>query len=250
VNTSASRTAAAPVCPHFQENHVTHAVIVNTQQHYAVWPSGSDLPGGWESTGWTGNEKACLDRIAELWTDDRPVTVRRAADEDAARPALQLLATGRLWLREVLPGEARLITAGESAGLGWLGGAPSAQTRIAATMLTRAADAGLHQPGWGMYLLLRTGDAQVVGGMGFHGPPADGCAEIGFDLAEPARGQGYATEALTELAHWALSRSGVHRVVATTTEDNTASQRVMERAGFTLLPERDANGLFVYELTH
>ncbi|MET9881688.1 GNAT family N-acetyltransferase [Streptomyces sp. NPDC006430] len=229
---------------------MTHAVIINPRQQYAVWPSGNDLPAGWRTIGWTGTEQACLDRIAELWTDGRPAPVREAAAEDAARPALQLLATDRLWLREVLPAEARQITAGEPAGLDWLGGAPSAETQIAAKMLVRAADAGLHQYGWGMYLLVRAQDARVVGAMGFHGPPSDGSAEIGFDLAEQARGQGYATEALGELAAWTLRQSGVDTVVATTTEDNTASQRVMERAGFTLLPERDAEDLLVYRLTH
>ncbi|MEV5880274.1 GNAT family N-acetyltransferase [Streptomyces sp. NPDC052101] len=229
---------------------MTHAVIVNTRQQYAVWPSRSPLPAGWESTDWTGTEQACLDRIAEVWSDGRPAPVRRAAAEDAARSAPQLLATDRLWLREALPEEAREITGGQTAGLHWVGGAPSAETRIAAKMLVRAADAGLHQPGWGMYLLLSTEDAQVVGAMGFHGPPADGSAEIGFDLAEAARGRGYATEALRELAHWALTRPGVRTVVATTTEDNRASQAVMERAGFTLLPERGADDLLVYRFAH
>ncbi|MDK0524635.1 GNAT family N-acetyltransferase [Streptomyces sp. ML-6] len=228
---------------------MTHAVIVNDRQQYALWPSGTGLPEGWQATGWTGGEQACLDRIAELWKDGRPAPVRRAVAEDAARPAVQLLVTPRLWMREVLPEEAGQITEGGTAGLEWLGGAPSAETRIAAKMLTRAAGAGVHVPGWGMYLLLRTQDARVVGAMGFHGPPSDGSAEIGFDLDGEARGRGYATEALRELAAWSLRQDKVDTVVATTTEDNVASQRVMERAGFELLPERDAEGLFVYRLT-
>lgn len=228
---------------------MTHAVIVNDRQQYAVWPSGTGLPDGWQATGWSGGERACLDRIAELWTDGRPAPVRRAAAEDALRPAVQLLATARLWLREVLPEEARQIAAGADAGLNWAGGGPSAQTRVAARMLDAAAGAGAHVPGWGMYLLFRTEDARVVGAMGFHGPPADGGVEIGFDLAEQARGLGYATEALGELSAWALRRGGVDTVVATTTEDNTASQQVMRRAGFELLEGRDAEGLLVFRLS-
>lgn len=228
---------------------MTHAVIVNARQQYAVWPSGTGLPAGWQATGWSGGEQACLDRIAELWTDGRPTPVRRAAAEDAQRPAVQLLATARLWLREVLPEEARQIAAGADAGLNWLGGAPSEQTRVAARMLDRAAGAGAHVAAWGMYLLFRAEDALVVGAMGFHGPPSDGSVEIGFDLAEQARGHGYATEALGELAHWALGRSGVNTVIATTTEDNPESQHVMRRAGFELLDGRDAEGLLVFRLS-
>ncbi|MER5887841.1 GNAT family N-acetyltransferase [Streptomyces sp. NPDC001941] len=229
---------------------MSHAVIVNTRQQYALWPTGSELPDGWASTGWTGAEQACLDRIAGLWNDGRPASVRRAAQEDAARAAVRLHATARLWLREVLPEEAREIREGGTAGLQWLGDEPSAESRVAARMLVKGADAGLHAPGWGMYLLFRASDARVVGAMGFHGPPSEGSVEIGFDLNEAARGKGYATEALAELAHWSLRQDGVGTVVATTTEDNTASQHVMERAGFALLPERDPEGLLVYRLTH
>ncbi|MFJ5780364.1 GNAT family N-acetyltransferase [Streptomyces sp. NPDC093094] len=228
---------------------MTHAVIINTRRQYAVWPAGTGLPDGWQLTDWQGSEQDCLDRIAEVWTDGRPAPVRAAAAEDAARTAPHLLVTERLWLREALPEEGRLIAAADAAGLRWAGGTPSEETQVAARMLVRAADAGVHLPGWGMYLLMRTADTQVVGAMGFHGPPADGSAEIGFDLAAPARGQGYATEALAELARWALTRPGVDTVIATTTEDNTPSRRVIERAGFQLLPERDAEGLLVHRLT-
>jgi RimJ/RimL family protein N-acetyltransferase len=228
---------------------MTHAVIVSTHRQYAVWPSRSPLPAGWETTGWTGTEQSCLDRVAEVWSDGRPEAVARIAAEDAARPAPQLLTTDRLWLREALPEEAREITDGATCGLSWVGGAPSAETRVAARMLVRAEDAGAHLPGWGMYLLMRTEDAAVVGAMGFHGPPADGSVEIGFDLAEAARGHGYATEALRELARWAQSRPGVSTVVATTTADNHASRAVIERAGFTRMPDGD-DGSLVYRFAH
>nr|WP_202523967.1 GNAT family N-acetyltransferase [Kitasatospora sp. SID7827] len=150
-------------------------------------------------------------------------------------------------MRELLPAEAELLKDGDPAGRHWLGGAPGDGSRVAARMLAGAAAAGLHRPGWGMYLVLRAEDGAAVGGIGFHGPPHDGLVEIGFDLVEPARGRGYATSALTALARWALARPGVDRVLATTTPDNTASQRVMERAGFTRQP--DADGLFAYLLT-
>lgn len=227
---------------------MTHVVIVNQQEQYAVWPLGAETPSGWLATDRTGDERACLESVAEGWTDLRPASVRAAVAEDAARPAVQLLTAGPVQLREVLPSEAEQLKDGGTAGLAWLGGAPGDGTRVAAKMLTRAADAGLLRPGWGMYLLVRSEDAVAVGGMGFHGSPDGGQVEIGFDLVEQARGHGYATLALGELARWALAQDGVERVVATTEPENTASQRVMERASFTRVP--DADGLFVYQLTH
>ncbi|MGA5817176.1 GNAT family N-acetyltransferase [Kitasatospora sp. NPDC094028] len=227
---------------------MTHVVIVNHEEQYAVWPRRAELPAGWRATDWTGDERACLERVAEGWTDLRPASVREAVAEDAARPAVQLLTAGPVQLREVLPAEAEQLRDGGTAGLDWLGGTPGDGTRVAAKMLAGAAAAGLLRPGWGMYLLVRSEDAVVVGGMGFHGAPDGGQVEIGFDLVEPARGHGYATLALGELACWALAQDGVDRVIATTTPDNHASQRVMERAAFARMP--DADGLFVYQLTH
>ncbi|WP_441251390.1 GNAT family N-acetyltransferase [Kitasatospora sp. McL0602] len=227
---------------------MSHLVILNTEQQYAVWPQSAALPAGWQPTGWTGDEKSCLDRIGQEWTDLRPASVRAAVAEDRARPAVLLIPAGTVQLREVLPEEAAQLKAGSTAGLDWLGGEPGEGTRAAAGMLVGAAAAGLHQPGWGMYLLTRAEDAVVVGGMGFHGGPQDGQAEIGFDLVEPARGHGYATQALGALARWALTQPGVDRVIATTDPDNLPSQRVMERAGFTRMP--DADGLFVYQLAN
>ncbi|MCX4766708.1 GNAT family N-acetyltransferase [Streptomyces sp. NBC_01275] len=157
------------------------------------------------------------------------------------------LDTDRLRLREVLAAEALELREGRPGGLEWLGGTPGEGSREAARMLTGAHSAGLHRPGWGMYVLVRAEDGLVVGGMGFHGPPEGGSVEIGFDLHPDARGRGYATEALAALAHWALHDTGVDTVIATTTHANTSSQRVMERVGFARRPDHD--GQFVYALT-
>ena len=50
-------------------------------------------------------------------------------------------------------------------------------------------------------------------------------------MAQEARGEGYATEALKALLQWARGQDGLTCVLADTTRTNVASQRVMERAG-------------------
>ena len=61
-----------------------------------------------------------------------------------------------------------------------------------------------------------------------------GAVEVGYGLAESARGRGLATEALRAMVGRA-SALGVATVVAMTAVDNLASQRVLERLGFTRL---------------
>jgi RimJ/RimL family protein N-acetyltransferase len=56
---------------------------------------------------------------------------------------------------------------------------------------------------------------------------------LGYGLLPAWRGRGFATRAVRLLAGWALTRAGLARVIAGTAPANVASQRVLERAGFT-----------------
>lgn len=55
--------------------------------------------------------------------------------------------------------------------------------------------------------------------------------EVGYLLARPHWGQGYATEALSAVVAAGFSELGVARVVAATAVENARSARVLERAG-------------------
>ncbi|QEV22363.1 GNAT family N-acetyltransferase [Streptomyces alboniger] len=155
------------------------------------------------------------------------------------------LPAGPLALREVSPAAAADLAAGGTGGLTWVEGGPFDGTRGASGKLAKAYADGVHRPGWGVYALVRTEDELAVGAMGFHGPPDDeGCVEVGYDLAEAARGRGYATTALRSLAEWALSRPEVTSLLARVDPGNTASEAVLARAGFTRLPDRDDTHVF------
>lgn len=71
-----------------------------------------------------------------------------------------------------------------------------------------------------------------IGGVGFKGPPVNGAVEIGYGLFDPRRGNGYATEAAKAMIDWAFSQEGVYFVTAETEPDNAASQRVLQKLGF------------------
>ncbi|MFF1293386.1 MULTISPECIES: MbtH family protein [unclassified Streptomyces] len=54
---------------------MTHAVVVNAEAQYSVWPEAKALPNGWETTGFAGSRDECLAHIARVWTDIRPKSV-------------------------------------------------------------------------------------------------------------------------------------------------------------------------------
>ncbi len=56
--------------------------------------------------------------------------------------------------------------------------------------------------------------------------------EVGYHVAESARGHGIATEALLGLIDWARAEFDPPRLVAGYFEDNPASGRVLQKAGF------------------
>lgn len=53
-------------------------VVCNHEEQYSIWLAERDLPAGWRTVGEPALKAACLDRIEELWTDMRPLSLRRA----------------------------------------------------------------------------------------------------------------------------------------------------------------------------
>ncbi|MER5530707.1 GNAT family N-acetyltransferase [Streptomyces sp. NPDC002677] len=149
----------------------------------------------------------------------------------------------RLDLVGIRPAEARDLSLGGDGGFEWTEGGPYEGTREAAGFLLKAYEGGVHRPEFGVFALVRREDGRAVGGLGFHSAPdEEGRVEIGYDLTESARGQGYATEALRALADWALPRTDVRSLFATVEPANLPSQAVVARAGFTRVSE-DGEGL-------
>jgi RimJ/RimL family protein N-acetyltransferase len=152
-----------------------------------------------------------------------------------------LIQSERLCLRQLEADEARALLQGQPAPeRPWMAGYPMQGTLIAVEAFVRAVDSGAQPGAFGVYQLVRSADGQVIGDIGFHGPPdRHGSVTVGYGLAAGARGNGYATEALRALVAWALAQPGVVRVEADTTHANFPSQRVMERAGMRLVDRNE-----------
>ncbi len=58
------------------------AVVVNDEEQYSIWPVDRELPLGWREDGTRGSKDDCLSHIEEVWTDMRPLSLRRAMEGD------------------------------------------------------------------------------------------------------------------------------------------------------------------------
>jgi MbtH protein len=62
-------------------------VVVNHEEQYSIWPDYLDVPAGWREVGVTGNKQHCLDHIAQVWTDMRPLSLRKfMAEQSGGKP--------------------------------------------------------------------------------------------------------------------------------------------------------------------
>ena len=65
------------------EDTTVYKVVVNHEEQYSIWPVDRDLPLGWREEGKRGTRAECLAHIDEVWTDMRPLSLRRAMEQAA-----------------------------------------------------------------------------------------------------------------------------------------------------------------------
>lgn len=54
-----------------------YRVVVNHEEQYSIWPLRRELPAGWRDAGQSGSKEDCLAHIEKVWTDMRPLSLRR-----------------------------------------------------------------------------------------------------------------------------------------------------------------------------
>jgi MbtH protein len=64
-----------------QEDTTVYKVVVNHEEQYSIWPADRENALGWNDAGKTGSKAECLDYIKEVWTDMRPLSLRKKMDE-------------------------------------------------------------------------------------------------------------------------------------------------------------------------
>ena len=116
------------------------------------------------------------------------------------------------------------------------GGTPTPRNVIENEILPTFLQYDEQRPEFGFWAAMEKSSGDFLGWFSFR-PVNDTYDEIalGFRLRQAAWGKGLATEGAQALMRKAFSELGVHRIVATTYEENQASRRVMEKSGMTLV---------------
>lgn len=64
---------------------VAYQVVINDEEQYSIWPVDKSIPIGWHAVGPMGVKSDCLKYIDDVWTDMRPLSLRRLMAENDAR---------------------------------------------------------------------------------------------------------------------------------------------------------------------
>lgn len=66
-----------------QEDTTIYKVVVNHEEQYSIWPVERENALGWHDIGKSGTKSECLAHIKEVWTDMRPLSLRRRMEAQA-----------------------------------------------------------------------------------------------------------------------------------------------------------------------
>lgn len=64
-----------------EEDKTIYKVVINHEEQYSIWPADRDNPLGWNDVGKSGPKPECLAYIKEVWTDMRPLSLRKRMEE-------------------------------------------------------------------------------------------------------------------------------------------------------------------------
>jgi len=64
-----------------EEDKTIYKVVVNHEEQYSIWPADRENALGWRDVGKSGLKPECLSYIKEVWTDMRPLSLRKRMEE-------------------------------------------------------------------------------------------------------------------------------------------------------------------------
>ncbi|MBF1989868.1 MbtH family protein [Fischerella thermalis CCMEE 5268] len=63
------------------EDRTIYKVVVNDEEQYSIWPAERENALGWRDAGKSGLKSECLEYVKEVWTDMRPLSLRKKMEE-------------------------------------------------------------------------------------------------------------------------------------------------------------------------
>lgn len=70
-----------------KEDTTIYRVVVNHEEQYSIWPAEREMPLGWKDAGKQGLKAECLQFVEEVWTDMRPLSLRKKMEESSGGPS-------------------------------------------------------------------------------------------------------------------------------------------------------------------
>jgi MbtH protein len=67
------------------DNSTIYLVLINDEEQYSLWPKHKAIPNGWRTTTKEGSKSECCQFVDEVWTDMRPLSLRKRMDEPPSR---------------------------------------------------------------------------------------------------------------------------------------------------------------------
>lgn len=64
------------------EEEIVFRVVVNHEEQYSLWRLDREIPLGWRDAEKQGTKDQCLAYIEEVWTDMRPLSLRRRMEQE------------------------------------------------------------------------------------------------------------------------------------------------------------------------
>jgi MbtH protein len=68
-----------------KEDTTVYKVVVNHEEQYSIWPADREIPLGWREASKSGLKAECLAYVKEVWTDMRPLSLRKKMEEDVRK---------------------------------------------------------------------------------------------------------------------------------------------------------------------
>jgi len=69
-----------------REDTTIYKAVVNDEEQYSIWPADRENPLGWHDAGKSGLKAEVLEYIKEVWSDMRPLSLRKRMEEMAKNP--------------------------------------------------------------------------------------------------------------------------------------------------------------------
>jgi MbtH protein len=68
------------------DQDIVYRVVISDEERYSIWPEYKEIPWGWRADAKSGSKQECLDYIKNVWTDMRPLSLRRHMQAQAPAP--------------------------------------------------------------------------------------------------------------------------------------------------------------------